>query len=66
MHMLRLDRLIISFYCFTPLVLHFLVVTFGPAFSGTAFSSVSSFWSPIFRSCIFSRPPEIWLVPTKT
>jgi len=39
-------------------VLHFLVLTFGLAFSGPAFSSVSSFWSPIFRSCIFSRPSK--------
>jgi len=44
-----------NIHCFTLLVLHIPVLflwsfIFSPAFSGLAI------WSPIFRSCIFSRP----------
>ena len=50
---LRNRRLITSFYCFTPLVLHF----HAPSFLGPAFFRSCIFvwcrWSCIFGSCIF-------------
>ena len=46
---LRNCRLITSFYCFTPLVLHFHAPSFGPSFSGPAFYCLSKFHVKIYK-----------------